>query len=84
MEVFFSMSRARCNDIAKGALLLKAMDDGKGWAHDDENGNFEGLSSYAHLVSYYKVIEDYDKNDFWGPLSSMALNNSKISLNIVF
>ncbi len=24
-------------------------------------------------VSYYKVIKDYDKNDFWGPLSSMAL-----------
>ena len=54
------------------------MDDG----NDDENGNFEGLSSYAHLVSlmrcrkvsYYKVIKDYDKNDFWGPLSSMALN----------
>ncbi len=29
---------------------LKAMDEGKGWAHDDENGNFEVLSSYAHLV----------------------------------
>ncbi len=30
------------------------MDDGKGWAHDDENGNFKVLSSYAHLVSLIK------------------------------
>ena len=27
-------------------------------------------------VSYYKVIKDYDKNDFLGPLSSMALNRN--------
>ncbi len=33
------------------------MDDGKGWVHDDENGNFEGLSSYAHLVSWEFFIE---------------------------
>ena len=39
---------------------IKAMDDGKRWAYDDENGNFEVLSSY------YKVIKDYDKNDFLG------------------
>ncbi len=36
---------------------LKAMENGKGWgrwAYDEENGNFEVLSSYAHLL-YYKV-----------------------------
>ncbi len=31
--------------------IVKAMDDGKGWAHDDENGNFEVLSSRSHLLS---------------------------------
>ncbi len=63
--------------------MVAPMDDGKGWAPDDENGNLEVLSSYAHLhdlvslmrssmwilcrkVSYYKVIKDYDKNDFIG------------------
>ncbi len=48
------------------------MDDGKGWAHDDENGNFEGLSSRE--VSYYKVIKDYDKNDFLGAFVIHGLN----------
>ena len=42
------------------------MDDRQGWAHDDENGNFEELSSYAQLVSYCKVIKGSDGNDFLG------------------
>ena len=58
-------------------LIPKAMDDR--WVHDDEHSNVEVLSSYTHLVCTrcrevsYKGVKDYAKNDFWGPLSSMAL-----------
>ncbi len=45
--------------------LIKAMDDGKWSLHDDENGNFEVLSSetLCREVSDYKLTKDYDKND---------------------
>ncbi len=56
----------------QGYNVIKAMDNRKRW-HDDEKGNYEVLSLYAHLVicrevSYYnyKVTKDYNKNDFGG------------------
>ena len=34
--------------------MVKAMDDGKGWAHDDENGNFEILSCTNRQTNKWK------------------------------
>ena len=45
----------KCQRVIDGNLTgFKAMDDGRGCAHDDKNGNFEELTSYAHLVSLMK------------------------------
>ena len=67
-------------------ISIKAMGDGKGWGHDDKNGNVEGLSSYAQLVSLKrssvwifigrfhtaKWLRVLMEMIFWGPPSSMA------------
>ncbi len=58
---------------------------GKGWAHDDKNGNFEELSSYAHrklpelkpcIGRFHtaKLLRVLMEMIFLGAPSSMALN----------